>query len=799
MALVIDSLGQASSGPELLALARACLASASVAELTTQLTQGFIGALARSGQAEQALRHTALMLEPRSRIGALTEIGAALVDQGGSASALRVIEDVRQLLQALPEADPDFEARVRAWSARCLAQIGRREAALEAAQAALAGLRAGLSGDARAQVLQDTARAHLLAGQRSQALRLARQLTPLQDPALLVEVGDEERLAKLFDEARRAAVAPDEAVLFLADSLHRAGRTAEAELLASALSKAIARWPDADGRVLLQSSAAVSFAQLGRRELADTLATSAMSAAHKLGRRLPVYSSFEMLRNLATLSTVLGRKARAAQQARRALALALGMRAPERLDCVGVVAELLCEAGRTDEARALLDRSIASTWALPSPWAQRDAAGALGEALVRVGRLDEGLGMLEGLSDRYGDRGRAQVRLVSALAAAGAFERAAALAQSTDELYRSDALGSVARAMAGAGLGERAWALGSAIEHAPQRAWALCRIAHLNNSAELDQAREQARRAGHAEALGLLAERLAAHGAQAEGLQTAQQALAVAQGLEGHAQVAAWGELARASLALHDKAGLAALDQALREVQDGEYRSEGRLRLALALAQAGRAKAARAIVDEELPAVEGLIGRDVPRATMLATLSLILWHAGATREAGRRARIALVQLRLTGAGWNSDYDKDLAWQRALAVLEKTGRLEAACAAGEIGPAELAAACASGQAGGELRLRSLLEQVRALPPDGAKSHALAAVAQAWHKLGRDAEARVLVFEALRAAYHAGRSAVFDAIVTPAPVIAAFDGGQTLAALGAALKQVDGWWPENKATR
>ena len=153
------------------------------------------------------------------------------------------------------------------------------------------------------------------------------------------------------------------------------------------------------------------------------------------------------------------------------------------------------------------------------------------------------------------------------------------------------------------------------------------------------------------------------------------------------------------------------VDSLLRSIKDREYRSEGRLRMALALAAAGHARQARSIVKQELPAVDRLVGRDVPQATMLANVALVLLDAGSRRDAVRMARKALVALEATGGSFNSDYDKDIARMRAIAVLARLGQLDKALAAGEITIADVAEVYAQDNERGLAQLRTLLEKAR----------------------------------------------------------------------------------------
>jgi tetratricopeptide (TPR) repeat protein len=755
MEVVIEALDDEAAGDDLPALTRACLALGTVTDLATVASPSFLAALARCGQPDRAIHHASLMSDPETRIIALAEIAGLLVEQGGSDTARRLVEQV--LDDAKGMADRRLQAQSAAWAARCLARLGSGGRALAAAERALALIDDRADDDARLNVLGNLSRAYLHLGRLTDARRIARRMPLWHDPALLVEIGDRRRLETAIAWTRGRSHVADESWLLLAESLLQAGRHAEAAEVAESARSRLSRIGDVHERATLQSSAAVTFTRLGERRKAEELAERALAVLKAAPRRGRYDQIFVILRNMAILAGVLGQKGRAAQFARRALKAVAAERSRYKLDYVGIVAELLCDVGRFAEAEGLLNRELAAAWVIRDPWQNRETAGVVAEALIRVGKWNEGVAHLAGLSDRFGARGRTQVRVAGALAEAGAADAAESLARSADELYRPEALGRVATALSGKGLDKRALKVATAIDDASSRALTLCRIAVLDDEAAVSEATRQAQAAANAEAMGLLAERLGARGARDAGRDLAHGALALARRYEGHAQVSALGDLGRALLAVGDEAGVELVDALLVRIDDREYRAEGRLRLALALAQAGHSQRARAIVRQELPTVEGLEGRDVPRATMLATIALVALHAGPAEQAVRRARAALVALRRTGGAWNSDYDKDLAWERAVHVLDEKGRLEEAFAAGEIGFAELAGACGGGRAGGAMRLRTLLDDARRQPEGAPRAHALACVARAFGRLGLQNEAGPLVLDALRSACHGGRSA------------------------------------------
>jgi len=534
------------------------------------------------------------------------------------------------------------------------------------------------------------------------------------------------------------------------------------------------------------SSAALTFARIGNAREAAALASRALANVSKADA---IGQASALLGNLAALEIKLGRPRRGAQLARRALRRVDGNTA-EKLEATAAVAQQLSDAGQQKEARALLEKSMAEAAHVRYPWSERRTAALLGEALIRAGKVELGVAQIDGLSEHYGSRGRTQRRFARVLAELGAWDDAESIARSTEDLYQSDALRSVAVELSRHGLHERAHDVAMAIDSSRAQAEALCETLDLTDKAACRTGRELAEQAGDSAALAILAERLASHGDDAAAREIARSALQIAQSYEHHYLTHALGDLGRPFLAAGDAGAVREVDALLRKVDDKEYRADGRLRLALSLAEAGQGAKARAIVKEEAKVVDRLVGRHHAQACLFAAISMVLMRAGDETNAVRRARQALVALNDDGSS-SSAYDRRLARERALTVLHEAHELEAALGRDEICFLEIARYADPDEAG----LASLLASARAQPEGGLRALALAATATAFAKLGDRERANPLIFEALHAVRRGGRANVVGIIETAAGALAALDCGETLGRLCEAIKEIEGWWPQS----
>lgn len=821
LSIVIAALDDCPSPAALALLARASLAFGTIGSMATQATSALVGALAHCGHVDRARQLVSLMPDERHRLFALSEVGGVLLEQKGTASARQVVDEVVDA--ARQTTDRDVEVLAMAWAARCLSDLGAQGPSKAALDHALARLDRRADPQLRVQVLENVARAHVHAGRRGEARQTTRRLFAAiarrsghrpdvlaRAVMLAIDVGDARNAADGVARLRRhvgSDVTAGEALLVVAEHLHAAGRRAEALALATTVRRGVAGLKPIGARKGLLASVALTFARLGATAEADA---SQARATRLSGSEEP----FDRAVMAAEFALARGRRAAAAAQARRALAAVPADRLESRLDGLAAVARLLDEAGRPDEARQVLERAVSAATVVPDPWADHDTAAALAEALVRAGRIEAGLTRIVGLSDRFGALGRAQVRLARALAETGHADRAESLARSADDLYRGGALEQIALALARQGHAGRAWAVAACIPRGETRARVRSAVLDLDGQDDrsvgdgLRAVREEAEASAAPEALGLLAERLAAHGRPGEARLLTRRAIEMATRLAHHAHVAALGDLGRASLACGDEDSTRRIDRLLRDVQDREYRSEGRLRLAHALAQAGRAGAARTIVKQERRAVERLEGRDVPRATLLARMASILRHAGDRADAVRLARRAIAAIDATGGAWNSDYDHEAAREDALGVLvwadaapggdtrpsagASAGVLWDAYAEHLIGVADLATAYSRDAARGPDRVRALVPEARRQPEGAPRAYSLACVARAFGRLGAAGEARPLAIEAFHEARHSSRGSVLQVLATTADAIAALDGGDTLERVCQAVEDVERWW-------
>jgi len=535
--MAIEASTHDTSSAGLLTLARACLVLGAITDLATEVPPAFIGTLARTGQADRAIHQASLIRDERSRAITLSEVAAVLIEQGGGlATGRRLIE---QLLEEVRDSkDTRLRIQTGCWAARCLAELQLADQAVAAIDCALELLDEAKDENLRAWGFANLSRAYFLMNRRADARRIARKaFRAAQSPAafgrdrllevalVLRAVGDE----KLFSQAvARLRVVDDqnaEALLLVAEELGAAGRKIEATALVKQVCASIAKLRDPRDRPAMLSSAALTFARIGNAREAAALASRALANVSKADA---IGQASALLGNLAALEIKLGRPRRGAQLARRALRRVDGNTA-EKLEATAAVAQQLSDAGQQKEARALLEKSMAEAAHVRYPWSERRTAALLGEALIRAGKVELGVAQIDGLSEHYGSRGRTQRRFARVLAELGAWDDAESIARSTEDLYQSDALRSVAVELSRHGLHERAHDVAMAIDSSRAQAEALCETLDLTDKAACRTGRELAEQAGDSAALAILAERLASHGDDAAAREIARSALQIAQ------------------------------------------------------------------------------------------------------------------------------------------------------------------------------------------------------------------------------------------------------------------------------
>ena len=462
------------SSPEgLIGLARKRLLIGTIAELATQAPSSSFGSMAAVGLVDQAIHQASLIRNRRHRMEALSELAAVLVDQGNSGSARPLIEQILEGVETLRSIDPedrDLQILCFAWGARCLAQLELPGAAEKAIQCTRSLLDAKTKENVRAKVLENLSRASFHLGRKTEARRLAHQVFEnaqrryrvqmelLRDATLLfMDLGDEENLSKAIrlltaNDSVRKSYEVMQAAIAIAQQLALNGRKAQAVELAESVRKAIPKPLRKDQIAPMLGATALVFARVGQKAKAETIAKRALAMLKGKSH----YERLSVLFDLASMALALGQKVRAAALVRRTFKLISAESAADALSDSGVAAELLYQAGQHDEARRFFEDALSSAWKVQRSWNALHTAGIIAEALIRMGRVDEGVAQLEGLSGGYGALGTAQKRVSRVLAEVGSWDAAESVALSSKDIYRPDALRQVAGAIARSGAHERA-------------------------------------------------------------------------------------------------------------------------------------------------------------------------------------------------------------------------------------------------------------------------------------------------------------------------------------------------------
>jgi tetratricopeptide (TPR) repeat protein len=410
---------------------------------------GVARTLAEAGLYQRAEALARTITEPEPRANALAGITRALAEAG-----------LHQRAEALARTitEPDWHAYAMAKVASALAEAGFHQQAANAAALAMAAARAIASAGRQAAPLAGVARALAEAGLHQQAEAAARAITDpywqadtlaivaetLAEAGLHVRAGiaaaQAEALAREITNPHRQA----EALAWVVRALAEAGRHVQAEALARTITQ-----PGPQAEALAE--VARTLAEAGRHVQAEALARTITN------RDLQAHA-------LAGVARALAR----AGLHRQATAVA---RVITKADDLAKIAEALASAGRPRQAAAVVR-------AITHPAAKAGALAGVASALASSGRHRQAeifAMQAEAVARTIispDSRARARTRITSpdsrvlaevarALARAGLHDRAVALADTIDDwVYsREAALAEVAGALAEAGRYERAEAI----------------------------------------------------------------------------------------------------------------------------------------------------------------------------------------------------------------------------------------------------------------------------------------------------------------------------------------------------
>jgi tetratricopeptide (TPR) repeat protein len=786
-------------------LARCSFVSGLLARLASAVPPETIGTLAAAGQVERAIQHASLIPGGRTRSEALRSVVSALIGRSDFKRSLPLMDQL--VREAERDDDPLLRAWVKAWAAARLAETGEAARAFEMCRQALM---AGRSVDS--EWIAPSVRCHVAAalarlGRPGEARRQARRALKawywLTSPELtmlvetMIQAGGERELEKTLALPSSGQTGFSEsALLEVAVALYRAGWRARAtecirrmRRLSSARGVKTAQRPD------LHAAVALAYAEMGRTRRAEALARRAQAA---IGRQVPPAWRFEALILIGRAWLELGRRAAAAAQARRALEITGEWRGREQAEALTVAARLLLDAGQVDQASSVLNRALRTMWVMRSAL-KESRSDTWAEALVGVGRVAEAQELIERLDTRFGIRDRAYEKAALVLTRAGHWERALELTRAiADSWGRSRARLKMAGSCLSAGERAAAQRVIDAIEEPSLRSEALCDVATPDDPASLQEALDTA--GEDVSLLATLAGKLALGAEPGAARPVTSRAVALAlREKSGHWRAIGLGDLAAACLRTHDRKNLTRIRKSLAAIQEQEFRADGELRLALALAGAGQVKPAGEIARRVLRWPEHRFGgRPLEHGVLFSSAALVLLRCQEVSAAVTAARRALPILDTSVD--SSFYDKEAAHERAVEVLRAAGALEAAVADGTLTFAEACHACLARQ--DETTLTRLLAAARQLAPGTDKADALAQIAGVLQALprvsdvGGPAEARSVLLEALVSAKDAGGDGVVSIIKASAATIAGLDGGETLQRVREALIDIESWWPDEE---